>query len=73
MVKIWVESVEAAGYTCISADDELGQENVSIENQRTIIQSFVKQKSPNSALTFYEDRYHSGYTFGDGGAPSQMT
>ena len=52
-----------AGYTRISVDDELDRDNVSIENQKAIIQDFVKQKFPGSTLTFYEDRDRSGYTF----------
>ena len=58
-----IEHFDIAGYTRISVDDELDRDNVSIENQKAIIQDFVKQKFPNSALTFYEDRDRSGYTF----------
>lgn len=36
---------------------------MSIENQKAIIEDFVKQKFPGSSLTFYEDRDRSGYTF----------
>ena len=57
------ESFDIAGYTRISVDDELDRDNVSIENQKAIIQDFVKQKFPGSTLTFYEDRDRSGYTF----------
>lgn len=52
-----------AGYCRISVDEELDRDNVSIENQKSIITAFVKQKFPNSTLTFYEDRDRSGYTF----------
>ncbi|MEQ2455757.1 stage V sporulation T C-terminal domain-containing protein [Flavonifractor hominis] len=58
-----IEKFDIAGYTRISVDDELDRDNVSIENQKAIIQDFVKQKFPDSALTFYEDRDRSGYTF----------
>ena len=58
-----IEHFDIAGYTRISVDDELDRDNVSIENQKAIIQDFVKQKFPGSTLTFYEDRDRSGYTF----------
>ncbi len=57
------EIFDIAGYTRISVDDELDRDNVSIENQKAIIQDFVKHKFPGSTLTFYEDRDRSGYTF----------
>lgn len=52
-----------AGYARISVDDELDRDNVSIENQKAIIQDYVNQRFPGSILTFYEDRDRSGYTF----------
>ena len=52
-----------AGYARISVDDELDQKNVSIENQKAIIEDFVKTRFPGSMLTFFEDRDRSGYTF----------
>lgn len=52
-----------AAYCRISVDLELDRENTSIENQKSIIQDFVARKFPDSALTFYEDRDKSGYTF----------
>ena len=58
-----IEKFDIAGYCRISVDDELDRDNVSIENQKAIIQDFVKQKFPGSSLTFYEDRDRSGYTF----------
>lgn len=58
-----IETFDIAGYTRISVDDELDRDNVSIENQKDIIEEFVKQKFPGSNLTFYEDRDRSGYTF----------
>jgi stage V sporulation protein T len=57
------ETFDIAGYCRISVDDELDRDNVSIENQKAIIQDFVKHKFPGSTLTFYEDRDKSGYTF----------
>lgn len=56
-------SVEIGGYCRISNDELLDQENASIENQKRIIEEFVKAKFPNCKLTFYEDRDLSGYTF----------
>lgn len=52
-----------AAYTRISVDDDLSGENVSIENQKSILNSFLEQKFPNSKIDFYEDRDKSGYTF----------
>lgn len=57
------EIFDIAGYTRISVDDELDRDNTSIENQKAIIEDFVRQKFPGSRLTFYEDRDRSGYTF----------
>ena len=57
------EIFDIAGYTRISVDDELDRDNVSIENQKAIIEDFVKNRFPGSSLTFYEDRDRSGYTF----------
>lgn len=52
-----------AGYARISVDEELGQDNTSIENQKAIITEFVSQQFPDATLTFFEDRDRSGYTF----------
>ena len=57
------EVFDIAGYTRISVDDELDNDNTSIENQKAIIEDFVRHKLPGSTLTFYEDRDRSGYTF----------
>ena len=58
-----IETYRIAGYCRISVDDELDRDNISIENQKSIIKDYVNQKFPNSTLTFYEDRDRSGYTF----------
>ena len=58
-----IERYNIAGYCRISVDEELDRDNTSIENQKAIITEFVQQKFPDSALTFYEDRDRSGYTF----------
>ena len=59
-----IERFDIAGYARISVDEELDRDNVSIENQKSIIEDFVTTHFPNSTLTFFEDRDRSGYTFG---------
>lgn len=54
---------EIAGYCRISVDEELDKDNTSIENQKKIIEEFMKAKFPKCKLTIYEDRDRSGYTF----------
>ena len=58
-----IERFDIAGYCRISVDEELDRDNTSIENQKAIIEDFVKRRFPDSTLTFYEDRDRSGYTF----------
>lgn len=58
-----IEKYDIAGYCRISVDDELDRDNISIENQKSIIEDYVKQRFPGNTLTFYEDRDRSGYTF----------
>ena len=58
-----IEKFDIVGYCRISVDEEQDRDNTSIENQRAIIQDYVKQKFPQSNLTFFEDRDRSGYTF----------
>ncbi len=58
-----IERFDIAGYCRISVDEELDRDNTSIENQKAIIEDFVKHKFPDSTLSFYEDRDRSGYTF----------
>lgn len=55
--------MEIAGYCRISVDEELDRDNTSIENQKDMIQNYVKRIFPKCTLTFYEDRDRSGYTF----------
>ena len=57
------ERFAIAGYARISVDDELDRDNISIENQKSIIEEYVKSRFPGSTLTFFEDRDRSGYTF----------
>ena len=57
------EIFDIAGYARISVDDEQDQKNISIENQKAIIEDYVKTHFPGSTLTFFEDRDRSGYTF----------
>ena len=63
MEKIEDLRVEIAGYCRISVDDDLDNDNTSIENQKDIINHYVKKYFPKCKLTFYEDRDKSGYTF----------
>lgn len=58
-----IEQFDIAGYVRISVDEEQDRDNTSIENQKAIIEDFVKKNFPTSTLTFYEDRDRSGYTF----------
>ena len=58
-----IETFDIAGYARISVDDEQDQKNISIENQKAIIEDYVKTHFPGSTLTFFEDRDRSGYTF----------
>ena len=58
-----IETFDIAGYARISVDDEQEQKNISIENQKAIIEDYVKTRFPGSTLTFFEDRDRSGYTF----------
>ncbi|MBE6927844.1 MAG: stage V sporulation protein T [Ruminococcaceae bacterium] len=60
-----IETFDIAGYTRISFEEEEAKDkdNTSIENQKAIIEDFVRHKFPGSRLTFYEDRDRSGYTF----------
>ena len=57
------DTFNIAGYTRISVDDEIDRDNVSIENQKAIIDDYVKTHFSGSTLTFFEDRDRSGYTF----------
>ena len=58
-----IETFDIAGYCRISVDEEMDRDNTSIENQKAIIEDFVKDKFPGNSLTFFEDRDRSGYTF----------
>lgn len=56
-------ALRIAGYCRISVDEELDRDNVSIENQKSIIKDFVRHRFPEGELSFFEDRDRSGYTF----------
>ena len=58
-----IERYSIAGYCRISVDEELDRDNVSIENQKAIINDYVARHFPDSTLTLYEDRDRSGYSF----------
>lgn len=55
--------LDIAGYCRISVDMEVDRDNTSIENQKSIIEEYVRVQFPEAKLTFYEDRDRSGYTF----------
>ena len=46
---IVIETFDIAGYCRISVDEELDRDNTSIENQKAIIEDFVKEKFPGSS------------------------
>lgn len=50
-------------YVRISVDDDLSGSNLSIETQKQLIAAYVEANFPGAALSFYEDRDLSGYTF----------
>ncbi len=56
-------ALNIAGYCRISVDDDLDQDNTSIENQIAIIERYVRDNFPAAKLVFYTDRDRSGYTF----------
>ena len=56
-------SKKIAAYMRISVDTEKDRDNTSIENQRRIIRTYVKQTFPDAMVDYYEDRDKSGYTF----------
>ena len=58
-----IEKFNIAGYVRISVDEELDRDNISIENQKAIIEEYVRERFPGSTLDFFEDRDRSGYTF----------
>jgi len=58
-----VETYDIVGYCRISVDEEMDRDNTSIENQKAIIEEYVRRQFPGSKLDFFEDRDRSGYTF----------
>ncbi len=56
-------ALSIAGYCRISVDEEMDRDNTSIENQKLIIEDYVKNTFKGARLTFYCDRDRSGYTF----------
>ncbi len=67
-----IEKFDIAGYCRISVDEEQDRDNTSIENQKAIIEDYVKKNFPGSTLEFYEDRDKSGYTFEQRGGYQKM-
>ena len=58
-----IERFDIAGYARISVDEELDRDNVSIENQKSIIRGFRKDALSKQHADIFEDRDRSGYTF----------
>lgn len=56
-------TLNISGYTRISVDIEQERDNTSIENQKGIIEAYVKEHFPDATLSLYADRDRSGYTF----------
>ena len=56
-------ALNIAGYCRISVDDDLDQDNTSIENQAAIIKRYVQENFSTANLEFFCDRDRSGYTF----------
>ena len=52
-----------AAYCRISIDEEIGKDNTSIENQKSIISKFINENFPDNPVDFFEDRDRSGYSF----------
>lgn len=52
-----------AAYTRISVDDDLDNDNISIENQKAVIADFISKNFPDSKAEYFEDRDKSGYVF----------
>ena len=54
------ETFSICGYTRISVDLEEDRDNTSIENQKAIIEDYVRECFPGSTLDLYVDRDRSG-------------
>lgn len=58
-----IEKFAICGYTRISVDLFEDRDNTSIENQKAIIEDYVRTRFPGSTLDIFVDRDRSGYTF----------
>ncbi|MCR4615504.1 MAG: recombinase family protein [Clostridiales bacterium] len=58
-----IEKFAICGYARISVDLFEDRDNTSIENQKSIIEDFVRTRFPGSTLDIFVDRDRSGYTF----------
>ena len=58
-----IEKFAICGYARISVDLFEDKDNTSIENQKAIIEDYVKTHFPGSTLDIFVDRDRSGYTF----------
>lgn len=57
------ERYAICGYTRISVDMEEDRDNTSVENQKAMIEDYVRRSFPGSTLDFYVYRDRSGRTF----------
>ena len=58
-----IEKFAICGYARISVDLFEDRDNTSIENQKAIIEDYVRTRFPGSTLDIFVDRDRSGYTF----------
>ena len=58
-----IEKFAICGYARISVDLFEDKDNTSIENQKAIIEDYVRTRFPGSTLDIFVDRDRSGYTF----------
>lgn len=58
-----MDKFKISGYIRCAHCNENEQDSTSIENQKQIIQDYVKTYFPNSNLDFYVDKNCSGLTF----------
>lgn len=58
-----MQQYKAAGYVRLSKEDKIKDESNSITNQKTIINSYIKNNSEFKLIDFYIDDGYSGTTF----------
>lgn len=58
-----MQQYKVAGYVRLSKEDKIKDESNSITNQKTIINSYIKNNSELELIDFYIDDGYSGTTF----------